>query len=187
MEMPLTSVAVPGLDHAPTTHGRLLAWVQEAVANETLDIPALFVALPVDFRFVAKKVLKYVPITGWYTFGNETGIERHDRAPEHFRPRPLHERAVGQVSQCRIEARREDTPTPDGAHVAEHYPRTVCANPLGSAWVLRVETQPRAGAEFDDVADRHRDTALGNLLRDHPCVCVAQRRNDEYHDQTSIP
>jgi 1-acyl-sn-glycerol-3-phosphate acyltransferase len=34
--------------------------------QSTLDIPALFVALPVDFRFVAKKILQYVPVTGWY-------------------------------------------------------------------------------------------------------------------------
>ncbi|MGV3623074.1 MAG: lysophospholipid acyltransferase family protein [Archangium sp.] len=34
--------------------------------QSTLDIPALFVALPDNFRFVAKKVLQYVPITGWY-------------------------------------------------------------------------------------------------------------------------
>src|SRR5437660_2976670 len=37
MEMPLTSVAVPGLDHAPTTHGRLLAWVQEMAELTTPD------------------------------------------------------------------------------------------------------------------------------------------------------
>lgn len=38
------------------------------VANHqsTLDIPALFVALPVAFRFVAKQQLKYVPFMGWY-------------------------------------------------------------------------------------------------------------------------
>ncbi|MFT3708531.1 MAG: lysophospholipid acyltransferase family protein [Archangium sp.] len=34
--------------------------------QSTIDIPALFVALPTDFRFVAKKVLKYVPFLGWY-------------------------------------------------------------------------------------------------------------------------
>lgn len=34
--------------------------------QSTIDIPALFVALPVDFRFVAKKVLQYVPFLGWY-------------------------------------------------------------------------------------------------------------------------
>lgn len=34
--------------------------------QSTIDIPALFVALPVDFRFVAKKALQYVPALGWY-------------------------------------------------------------------------------------------------------------------------
>ncbi|MBX7117222.1 MAG: 1-acyl-sn-glycerol-3-phosphate acyltransferase [Myxococcaceae bacterium] len=38
------------------------------VANHqsTLDIPAIFVSLPGDFRAVVKKVLKYVPFLGWY-------------------------------------------------------------------------------------------------------------------------
>lgn len=38
------------------------------VANHqsTLDIPALFVAVPVNFRFVAKRALQYVPFIGWY-------------------------------------------------------------------------------------------------------------------------
>lgn len=31
-----------------------------------LDIPAAFAAIPADLRFVAKKVLKYVPVLGWY-------------------------------------------------------------------------------------------------------------------------
>ncbi|MBL8910469.1 MAG: 1-acyl-sn-glycerol-3-phosphate acyltransferase [Archangium sp.] len=34
--------------------------------QSTIDIPALFVAIPIDFRFVAKKVLKHVPFLGWY-------------------------------------------------------------------------------------------------------------------------
>ncbi len=34
--------------------------------QSTLDIPALFVALPVPFRFVAKQQLKLVPFLGWY-------------------------------------------------------------------------------------------------------------------------
>jgi 1-acyl-sn-glycerol-3-phosphate acyltransferase len=34
--------------------------------QSTLDIPALFVALPIDFRFVSKHSLKYVPVMGWY-------------------------------------------------------------------------------------------------------------------------
>lgn len=34
--------------------------------QSTIDIPALFAALPVGFRFVAKKALMYVPFLGWY-------------------------------------------------------------------------------------------------------------------------
>lgn len=34
--------------------------------QSTIDIPALFMALPFDCRFVAKKGLKYVPALGWY-------------------------------------------------------------------------------------------------------------------------
>ncbi len=34
--------------------------------QSTIDIPTLFIALPVDVRFVSKQQLKYVPILGWY-------------------------------------------------------------------------------------------------------------------------
>lgn len=34
--------------------------------QSTIDIPALFVALPVHFRWVAKSQLKWVPFIGWY-------------------------------------------------------------------------------------------------------------------------
>ena len=34
--------------------------------QSTIDIPTLFMALPFDTRFVAKKQLKYVPMLGWY-------------------------------------------------------------------------------------------------------------------------
>ena len=34
--------------------------------QSTFDIPVLLVALPVNFRFVAKSQLKWVPILGWY-------------------------------------------------------------------------------------------------------------------------
>ncbi len=34
--------------------------------QSTIDIPTLFIALPADFRFVAKKALMYVPVLGWY-------------------------------------------------------------------------------------------------------------------------
>lgn len=34
--------------------------------QSTIDIPTLFISLPYDTRFVAKKALKYVPMLGWY-------------------------------------------------------------------------------------------------------------------------
>ncbi|ATB33111.1 lysophospholipid acyltransferase family protein [Melittangium boletus] len=34
--------------------------------QSTLDIPIHFVAVPVNFRYVAKHQLKYVPLIGWY-------------------------------------------------------------------------------------------------------------------------
>lgn len=34
--------------------------------QSTADIPALFAAIPVNFRFVAKSQLKWVPFLGWY-------------------------------------------------------------------------------------------------------------------------
>ncbi|MFZ5468068.1 MAG: lysophospholipid acyltransferase family protein [Myxococcota bacterium] len=34
--------------------------------QSTIDIPALFVALPTNLRFVAKKQLRWVPVLGWY-------------------------------------------------------------------------------------------------------------------------
>ncbi len=34
--------------------------------QSTVDIPVLFMALPVNFRYVAKSQLKYVPLIGWY-------------------------------------------------------------------------------------------------------------------------
>ncbi|MFY0600001.1 MAG: 1-acyl-sn-glycerol-3-phosphate acyltransferase [Cyclobacteriaceae bacterium] len=36
----------------------------------TLDIPALFRAIPHNLHFVAKKELKWVPFIGWYMFAN---------------------------------------------------------------------------------------------------------------------
>lgn len=34
--------------------------------QSTIDIPALFIALPVNLRFVAKSQLRWVPVLGWY-------------------------------------------------------------------------------------------------------------------------
>ena len=48
--------------------------------QSALDIPCAFAALPVNLRFIAKHVLKYVPFLGWYMAA--TGmvfINRSDR------------------------------------------------------------------------------------------------------------
>ena len=42
-----------------------------------IDIVAAFVAIPVNIRFVAKQVLKYVPFLGWYMWA--TGMIFVDR------------------------------------------------------------------------------------------------------------
>jgi 1-acyl-sn-glycerol-3-phosphate acyltransferase len=34
--------------------------------QSTIDIPTIFMALPADVRFVAKKALQWVPLMGWY-------------------------------------------------------------------------------------------------------------------------
>ncbi len=63
--------------------------------QSTIDIPALFRAIPVNLRFIAKKELKYVPVLGWYMQvakfifidrGNRRrAVESMDRAGERIR------------------------------------------------------------------------------------------------------
>lgn len=63
--------------------------------QSTIDIPALFVAIPVNLRFVAKKQLQYVPLLGWYMLlagyifvdrGNRAkAIQSLERAAERIR------------------------------------------------------------------------------------------------------
>ncbi len=48
--------------------------------QSTIDIPALFMAVPFDFRFVAKKVLRHVPFLGWYMrWANFVFIDRSNK------------------------------------------------------------------------------------------------------------
>jgi 1-acyl-sn-glycerol-3-phosphate acyltransferase len=48
--------------------------------QSTIDIPAHFVALPVNFRFVAKKQLQWVPGVGWYLWlAGHVFIDRSNR------------------------------------------------------------------------------------------------------------
>src|SRR5215831_10493438 len=45
---------------------RRLPTVYVSNHQSTIDIPILFIALPVNFRFVAKSQLRWVPVLGWY-------------------------------------------------------------------------------------------------------------------------
>lgn len=53
---------VEGLEHVDPS--RPIIYVSNH--QSTLDIPVLFMALPVNLRFVAKKQLQWVPFIGWY-------------------------------------------------------------------------------------------------------------------------
>jgi 1-acyl-sn-glycerol-3-phosphate acyltransferase len=53
---------VEGLENVDPARATLYASNHQS----TLDIPALFVALPVNLRFVAKEQLRWVPFIGWY-------------------------------------------------------------------------------------------------------------------------
>lgn len=55
-------LSVTGAEQVPTD--RPCIYVSNH--QSTIDIPTLFIALPVEFRFVAKHSLKYVPVLGWY-------------------------------------------------------------------------------------------------------------------------
>jgi len=74
--LPGATLKVEGTENVDVTRSTVFVSNHQS----TLDIPALFCALPVDFRFVAKKVLQYVPITGWYMwFAGFIFIDRGNR------------------------------------------------------------------------------------------------------------
>lgn len=48
--------------------------------QSTLDIPVVFCALPINFRFVAKSQLRWVPLLGWYLWaGGHIFVDRGNR------------------------------------------------------------------------------------------------------------
>src|SRR5688572_14442972 len=48
--------------------------------QSTIDIPSLFMAIPVDLRYVAKKQLQWVPFLGWYLWlAGHVLIDRSNR------------------------------------------------------------------------------------------------------------
>jgi len=63
--------------------------------QSTIDIPSLFMAVPQEFRFVAKHTLKYVPVLGWYMwFAKFVFIDRSN-----------HKRAVASLAQAGAQVR----------------------------------------------------------------------------------
>lgn len=70
-------VEVEGAEHVDRRRATLYASNHQS----TIDIPALFVALPVDLRFVAKEQLRWVPLVGWYIqMAGHILIDRSNRA-----------------------------------------------------------------------------------------------------------
>lgn len=63
--------------------------------QSAMDIPCAFAAIPVNIRFIAKHVLKYVPFLGWYMWmtgmifvnrsNHRAAVESLKRAGEHIR------------------------------------------------------------------------------------------------------
>ena len=58
----LSRLKVLGRDEIDITKPRI--WVSNHESN--MDIPAMFMALPVDVYFIAKKELKKIPFIGWF-------------------------------------------------------------------------------------------------------------------------
>jgi 1-acyl-sn-glycerol-3-phosphate acyltransferase len=80
--------------------------------QSAIDIPVLFIALPVNFRFVAKSQLRWVPILGWYMWAaGHIFIDRgHGR-----RAFQALERAARQIRNGKsIVVYPEGTRSPDG-------------------------------------------------------------------------
>ncbi|XXF79511.1 lysophospholipid acyltransferase family protein [Myxococcaceae bacterium GXIMD 01537] len=80
--------------------------------QSAMDIPCAFAALPVNIRFIAKHVLKYVPFLGWYMAA--TGMIFINRTHRHEAMRSL-ERAGQRIREgANILAFPEGTRSRDG-------------------------------------------------------------------------
>ena len=67
--------------------------------QSTLDIPVLFIALPVNLRFIAKEQLRWVPLVGWYIqIAGHILIDRSNRA----KAIASLDRAAGEIARRRI-------------------------------------------------------------------------------------
>lgn len=107
--MSRAKVIVQGREHVDPRRPTLY------VANHqsSFDIPVLCVSLPVDFRFIAKRSLRWVPLLGWYLIlAGHVLIERTQRA-----------QAIASLDKAALKMRRrgvsvlvfpEGTRSPDG-------------------------------------------------------------------------
>jgi len=102
-------VEVEGAQHADPRRPTLYASNHQS----SIDIPVLFVALPVNLRFIAKEQLRWVPLVGWYLqLAGHILVDRSNRA-----------RAIASLDKAAVDiARRkislivfpEGTRSPDG-------------------------------------------------------------------------
>jgi 1-acyl-sn-glycerol-3-phosphate acyltransferase len=102
-------VEVEGAEHVDSRRPTLYACNHQS----SIDIPVLFLALPVNLRFIAKEQLRWVPLVGWYLqLAGHILIDRSNRA-----------RAIASLDKAAVEiARRkislivfpEGTRSPDG-------------------------------------------------------------------------
>ncbi len=60
--LPSAWVTVRGLENVDFTRPAVFVSNHQS----TVDIPVLFMALPTNFRFVAKKIIRYIPFLGWF-------------------------------------------------------------------------------------------------------------------------
>ena len=102
--------------------------------QSALDIPCAFAALPVNLRFIAKHVLKYVPFLGWYMAA--TGmifINRSHRREALREPRPgrrahPRRRQHPRLPRGHALARRAHPPLQEGRlHAGDRGPGAGCA------------------------------------------------------------
>jgi 1-acyl-sn-glycerol-3-phosphate acyltransferase len=80
--------------------------------QSTLDIPVLFIAIPINFRFVAKSQLRWVPVLGWFLWiGGHIFVNRSNHRSA---VRSL--KAAGEKIRkgCSILMYPEGTRSPDG-------------------------------------------------------------------------
>ena len=102
-------VEVEGAEHVDPRRPTLYACNHQS----SIDIPVLFLALPVNLRFIAKEQLRWVPLVGWYLqLAGHILVDRSNRS-----------RAIASLDRAAVDiARRkislivfpEGTRSPDG-------------------------------------------------------------------------